>query len=300
MSNFELSGSQSYIPEKSTNLPSSPAGQLRVQFWGVRGLIPTPSNNTSRYGGNTACVEMHVAGKRLIFDGGTGLRILGKTWQELQKSLEAHLFFTNSQSNRIQGFPFFAPAFIAENCFHIYGTAASNGASIKQCLYDQMLQPHFPYPLQVMQSELQFYNLTPDSDLKLDNVIITTALINQTQRSAGYRVTWQEYSVAYVTDLHQNAEQAERERILQFVQGVDLLIANATYTPPTSHNHDCADSLWQVAVNVALSAGVRQLVISHHHPDDHDDFLDQVQTDVKSAFPEALLAYEGLVLVVGH
>ncbi|MFN6563437.1 MAG: MBL fold metallo-hydrolase [Nostoc sp. ChiSLP01] len=300
MSNFELSGSQSYIPQKSTSLLSSPAGQFLVKFWGVRGLIPTPSENTSRYGGNTACVEMHVAGKRLIFDGGTGLRILGKTWQEVQEPLEAHLFFTNSQSNRIQGFPFFAPAFIPENCFHIYGTAASNSASIKQCLCDQMLQPHFPYPLQLMQSELQFYNLTPDSDLKLDDVIITTALINQTQRSIGYRVSWQEYSVAYVTDLHQNAEQAELERILQFVQGVDLLIANATYTPPTSHDHDSADLLWQVAVNVALNAGVRRLAISHHHPDDHDDFLDKVQADVKSAFPEALLAHEGLVLVVGH
>ncbi|MBW4676769.1 MAG: MBL fold metallo-hydrolase [Desmonostoc geniculatum HA4340-LM1] len=300
MSNFELSGSQDYIPQRSTTLLSSPAGQFLVQFWGVRGLIPTPSNDTSRYGGNTACVEMHVAGKRLIFDGGTGLRILGKTWQEVQEALEAHLFFTNSQSNRIQGFPFFAPAFVAENCFHIYGTAASNGASIKQCLCDQMLQPHFPYPLQVMQSELQFYNLTPDSDVKLDDVIITTALINQTQRSVGYRVSWQEYSVAYVTDLHQNADQVERDRILQFVQGVDLLIANATYTPPTSHNHDSADLLWQVAVNVAVNAGVRRLAISHHHPDDHDDFLDKVQADVKSAFPEALLAYEGLVLVVGH
>ncbi|MFN6541162.1 MAG: MBL fold metallo-hydrolase [Nostoc sp. EkiNYC01] len=299
MSNFELSGSQDYIPQRSTSLLISPAGQFLVQFWGVRGLIPTPSNDTSRYGGNTACVEMYVAGKRLIFDGGTGLRILGKTWQEVQEALEAHLFFTNSQSNRIQGFPFFAPAFVAENCFHIYGTAASNGASIKQCLCDQMLQPHFPYPLQVMQSELQFYNLTPDSDVKLDDVIITTALINQTQRSVGYRVSWQEYSVAYVTDLHQNADQVERERILQFVEGVDLLIANATYTPPTSHNHDSADLLWQVAVNVAVNAGVRQLAISHHHPDDHDDFLDKVQADVKSAYPEGLLAHEGLVLVVG-
>ncbi|BAY75143.1 hypothetical protein NIES25_15610 [Nostoc linckia NIES-25] len=300
MSNFELSGSQSYIPQKSTSLLNSPVGQFLVKFWGVRGLIATPSENTSRYGGNTACVEMHVAGKRLIFDGGTGLRILGKTWQEVQEPLKAHLFFTNSQSNRIQGFPFFAPAFIPENCFHIYGTAASNSASIKQCLCDQMLQPHFPYPLQLMQSELQFYNLTPDSDVKLDDVIITTALINQTQRSIGYRVSWQEYSVAYVTDLHQNAEQVERERILQFVQGVDLLIANATYTPPTSHDHDSADLLWQVAVNVAVNAGVRRLAISHHHPDDHDDFLDKVQADVKSAFPEALLAREGLVLVVGH
>ncbi|WP_392533712.1 MBL fold metallo-hydrolase [Nostoc sp. C117] len=300
MSNFELSGSQSDLPEKLTTLLNSPAGEFLVQFWGVRGLIPTPSSNTSRYGGNTACVEMHVGGKHLIFDGGTGLRILGKTWQEVQKALEAHLFFTNSQANRIQGFPFFAPAFIGENCFHIYGSAASNGASIKQCLYDQMLQPHFPYPLQVMQSELQFYNLTPDSEVKLDDVTVTTALINQTQRSAGYRVSWQKYSVAYVTDLQQNAEQAERERISEFVQGVDLLIANATYTPPTSHNHDSADLLWQAAVNVALSAGVKRLVICHHHPDDHDDFLDQVQVDIKSAFPEALLAHEGLVLVINH
>ncbi|MBW4612802.1 MAG: MBL fold metallo-hydrolase [Desmonostoc vinosum HA7617-LM4] len=296
MSNFELSGSQNYIDEQSTTPLNNPVNEFLVQFWGVRGLIPTPSSHNSRYGGNTACVEMHVDGKRLIFDGGTGLRILGNTWQKLQKPLEAHLFFTNSQSNRIQGFPFFAPAFVAENCFHIYGTAASNGASIKQCLCDQMLQPHFPYPLQVMQSELQFYNLTLNSEVNLDSVTITTALINQTQRSAGYRVNWQHLSVAYVTDLHQSADQAEQERILQFVEGVDLLIANATYVPPTSHNHDSADLHWQTAINLAHSANVQKLVISHHHPDDHDDFLDQAQGEVQSKFPQSLLACEGLVI----
>ncbi|MBD2251702.1 MBL fold metallo-hydrolase [Nostoc parmelioides] len=298
MTNIELSGSQSYLNDESTANLSSLAGKFIVQFWGVRGLIPTPSSNTSRYGGNTACVEMQVAGKRLIFDGGTGLRILGKAWQHLQQPLEAHLFFTNSQSNRIQGFPFFAPAFIAGNCFHIYGGAASNGASIKQCLCDQMLQPHFPYPLQVMQSELQFYHLSPDSELKLDDVTIRTALINQTQRSIGYRVTWQEYSVAYVTDLNMSAEQSEREQVLQIIQDVDLLIANATYTPPTSHDHESAELLWQAAVEMAQKAGVRKLIISHHHPDDHDDFLDQVEKEVQSTFSNASLACEGLVLPV--
>jgi len=273
-------------------------GDFVLKFWGVRGLIPTPDGNTSRYGGNTACVEMHVAGKNLIFDGGTGLRILGKTWQHSQEPLEAHLFFTNSQSNRIQGFPFFAPAFISHNSFSIYGAAASNGASIKQCLCDQMLQPHFPYPLQVMQSELQFQNLTPNSEVKLDDVIVKTAIINQTQRSIGYRVNWQEYTVAYITDLSNRADQLERDDILQIIQGVDLLIANATYTPPTSHDHDCADSLWQVAVEIAQKADVKQLVISHHHPDDHDDFLDMVQSEVQSVFPKASLAYEGLVVSI--
>jgi hypothetical protein len=48
-----------------------------VQFWGVRGSVPTPGSETVRYGGNTSCLEMRVGGKRLIFDGGTGLRMLG-------------------------------------------------------------------------------------------------------------------------------------------------------------------------------------------------------------------------------
>ncbi|MBD2503221.1 MBL fold metallo-hydrolase [Anabaena azotica] len=298
MTNLDLSGSQSYLNDESTSNLSSLAGKFIVQFWGVRGLIPTPGGHTSRYGGNTACVEMQVAGKRLIFDGGTGLRLLGKAWQHLQQPLEAHLFFTNSQSNRIQGFPFFAPAFIAENCFHIYGGAASNGASIKQCLCDQMLQPHFPYPLQVMQSDLQFYHITPNSEIRLDDVTITTALINQTQRSIGYRVTWQNYSVAYVTDINMNAEQGEQEQIMQIIQGVDLLIANATYTPPTSHAHESAEFLWQAAVEMSHKAGVQKLIISHHHPDDHDDFLDQVAKEVQANFPNTLLACEGLVLPI--
>lgn len=298
MSNLELSGSQSYLTETQTSLLSSPAAELLVQFWGVRGLIATPASNTNRYGGNTACVEMRVAGKELIFDGGTGLRVLGKTWQQLQQPIEAHLFFTNSQSNRIQGFPFFAPAFIEQNSFHIYGTAASNSASIKQCLYDQMLQPHFPYPLQVMQSELKFHNLTSGSKVTLDDVTINTALINQHQRSLGYRVTWQNFSVAYITDLPKSPDNVEQERILQLIEGVDLFIANGTYNPPTAHNHDLADLQWQTAVDLAKNADVKSLVISHYHPDDDDDFLDRVQSEVKSVFPKALLACEGMILSV--
>jgi phosphoribosyl 1,2-cyclic phosphodiesterase len=145
---------------------------------------------------------------------------------------------------------------------------------------------------------LQFYHLTPDSELKLDDVTIRTALINQNQRSIGYRVTWQEYSVAYVTDLNMSAEQGEREQVLQIIQDVDLLIANATYTPPTSHDHESAELLWQAAVEMAQKAGVRKLIISHHHPDDHDDFLDQVEKEVQSTFSNALLACEGLALPV--
>ncbi|WP_413174828.1 MBL fold metallo-hydrolase [Anabaena azotica] len=300
MSNFELSNSKDYVNEQATPMHNHLAGEFWVKFWGVRGLIPTPNSHTCRYGSNTACVEIYVAGQHLIFDGGTGLRILGKMWQQHQEPLEAHLFFTNSQSNRIQGFPFFAPAFIAGNCFHIYGTAASNGASIKQCLCDQMLQPHFPYPLQVMESDLNFYNLTPGNVVELGDVKITIAIINKNQKSIGYRVTWGEHSIAYATDLHKSLDIEEQKQILQIIQGADLLISNATYTPPTDKNHEYAELLWKTPVDLAQSADVKRLVISHHHPDDDDTFLDKIQDQVKSAFPNVLLACEGMLLSVGN
>ncbi len=65
-----------------------------------------------------------------------------------------------------------------------------------------------------------------------------------------------------------------------------------------AHNHDLADLQWQTAVDLAKNADVKSLVISHYHPDDDDDFLDRVQSEVKSVFPKALLASEGMILSV--
>ncbi|MEL6459822.1 MAG: MBL fold metallo-hydrolase [Cyanobacteria bacterium J06621_15] len=275
------------------------ADKFVIKFWGVRGLIPTPGEENNRYGGNTACVEMQVAGKNLIFDGGTGLRILGKTWLQQQRKTIGYLFFTNAQANRIQGFPFFAPVFVPGNCFHIYGTAASNGASIKQSLSDQMLLPHFPYPLQVMESELQFYNLTPDKVIAIDDLTVQIALINNNTKSVGYRIQLKEYSVAYITDLQSEIDDSEQENLMKLIQGVDLLIANPSYR--TSNFYETQTSIecyWRVVVDLARKTGGKQLVFSNHHPNDNDDFLDKIEINLKKEFEQGFLAYEGMVLTI--
>ena len=35
---------------------------MQVRFFGVRGSVPTPGSATVRYGGNTVCVEVRLAG----------------------------------------------------------------------------------------------------------------------------------------------------------------------------------------------------------------------------------------------
>jgi len=129
--------------------------QFTVHFWGVRGSIACPGPETVRYGGNTPCTEVRIAGHRIILDGGTGLRVLG---QQLLRSMpvNAHLFFTHSHWDHIQGFPFFTPAFIPSNCFKIYGAVAPDGSTIEQRLTGQMLHPNFPVPLQIMGASMEF------------------------------------------------------------------------------------------------------------------------------------------------
>ncbi|MGL5083696.1 MAG: MBL fold metallo-hydrolase, partial [Microcoleaceae cyanobacterium] len=165
----------------------SESNGFQVQFWGVRGSVPTPGRHTVRYGGNTACVELRVGKQRLIFDGGTGLRVLGMSLLK-EMPVEAYLFFAHTHWDHIQGFPFFVPAFIPVNRFYIYGAIAPDGSTIKERLSDQMVHPNFPVPLHVMQSELKFHDIVPGDRLTLaDGIVIETAPLNHPNVAVGYR-----------------------------------------------------------------------------------------------------------------
>jgi phosphoribosyl 1,2-cyclic phosphodiesterase len=271
--------------------------QFSVHFWGVRGSIACPGAETVRYGGNTPCIEMRVNGQRLIFDGGTGLRVLGQSLLA-QMPVEAHMFFTHSHWDHIQGFPFFTPAFIKGNRFHIYGAIAPNGSTVEQRLNDQMLHPNFPVPLQIMGADLCFYDVEVGKPIEIGDVVIEAAPLNHPGEAVGYRVSWQDYAVAYVTDTEHFPDRID-EHVLWLARQADVLIYDATYTDeeyhsPKSSKVGWGHSTWQEAVKVAEAAGVKKLVIFHHEPLHSDDHLDQIGEQVARVFPNSLMAWEGL------
>jgi phosphoribosyl 1,2-cyclic phosphodiesterase len=270
-----------------------------IKFWGVRGSIPCPGTDTVRYGGNTSCVEMQVAGERLIFDGGTGLRILGESMLA-QMPLQANLFFTHSHWDHIQGFPFFKPAFIGGNHFDIYAMRSPNGATMKQRLHDQMLHPNFPVPLQIMQANLNFYDLEIGETLKIGELAIETASLNHPGEAVGYRVNWQGLSAAYITDTEHFCDRLD-ENVLKLCHEADAVIIDTTYTDEEYYDEKCSKvgwghSTWQEAVKVAKAANVKKLVLFHHDPSHNDDFLDRLGEEVAFVFQNSIVAKEGLII----
>lgn len=304
MPEFEPAAPNPQISKERSSKDYSPPPEFIVQFWGVRGRVAAPGKDTMRYGGNTSCVEMRVGGKRLIFDGGTGLRVLGNNLLR-QMPLEAHMFFTHSHWEGIQGFPFFVPAFIKGNCFHIYGAGEYEDISIKQSLSDQMLPPNFPVPIQVMQSELKFYHLTSGDVVTLgEDITIEICLINNPHQTTGYRVVSHGLAAVYATGTKYGLN-AQDPNLLHLVRQADLLICDATSTQLgelayESSNHNGQDAPWQSCIEVAKTAGVKQLVMSRHDPDYSDDVLDCMESQIQADFPNSLLAREGMVLSVSE
>jgi len=292
MTDFDLPSSAAV---ESATAPEAAAKHFTVQFWGVRGGIATPGPHTVRYGGNTACIEVRAGQEHLVFDAGTGVRLLGQHLRQTQHRLHLRLFFTHTLWDRIQGFPFFSPAFDADNRLDIYGATAQNGASIKQQLMDQMLRPNFTRPLQTMAAAMVFHNIGAGSTLEINDVTVRTVSLNRETRALGYRVSWGDRSLVYATDVPPKPGEID-PNLIYLAAGADLLIFDSTSPedghpcPPTTHQP------WKLGVEVAQAAQVKQLVMVHHSPDHHDDHLDQVEATLQQHHPHALLAREGMTI----
>ena len=137
---------------------------MRVTFWGVRGSIPLrPRHRRDRRQHELRRVR---AGKAiLIFDGGTGLRLLGKKLLK-EMPLEAHIFFSHVHWDHIQGFPFFDPAFVTGNEIHLYG-GNNVSRTLEETLAGQMDHPSFPVHLTDMGAKMTFNDLHEGQTLEL-------------------------------------------------------------------------------------------------------------------------------------
>ena len=280
---------------------------MRLKFWGTRGSIATPGKSTVRYGGNTPCIELRLSNNGLIiFDAGTGIRNLGEKLIETGESINAYLLVSHPHWDHIQGFPFFKPAFISGNELTIVG-GETEKVSLKKMIADQMNKIYFPIQLNELKATIKFRRVEEET-FEVFGAQVQTIFVNHPSFAIGYRVSHQGKSIVYISDNEpfdrtsheamRNVEQVivdkyskvpgdPNSRIFDFVQGADLLIHDATYTPEEyvdrvgwGHSH------YLFALNVAAEGNVKNLVLFHHDPahDDEkvDDILKKCQHEIRS------------------
>lgn len=273
---------------------------MKITFWGVRGSIPTPGPDTVEFGGNTSCIEVRCDQHLLIFDGGTGLRLLG---QRLLKELpiEAYMFFSHVHWDHIQGFPFFAPAFIRGNKIHLCG-GYNVTRTLEETLAGQMDYPSFPVHLSEMGAAMDFKDLYEGQVLEIaPDLRVSNARGNHPNGVYAYRVDHRGKSVVYATDTEHYA--IVDPKLRRLCEGADVLIYDAMYTPEeyagevgggakTGWGH----STFVDGVALARAAGVKRLVLHHHDPMQNDAAMREKERRAAELLPGTIAGREGMVI----
>ena len=243
-----------------------------VKFWGVRGSIPTPGSSTSRYGGNTPCVELNYGDDNFfILDAGSGIRELGQHLLTLGKPVKSHIFISHMHWDHIQGIPFFVPAYIPGNQFVFHGAQEAD-LTLEDILADQMNPVNFPVQITEMSSKFDFEPMY-EGEYKFDVNDKKVLYISDNEPYPVHPEATQD-----TDDLEQSMfVEDSNQRLINFAKDVDVFIHDAQYTPDEYKTKvQWGHSPYDYTVKIALGAKVKTLVLFHHDPLHDDAFVDSI------------------------
>ncbi|MBB1328209.1 MBL fold metallo-hydrolase [Pseudoalteromonas sp. SR43-7] len=249
---------------------------MKVEFFGVRGSMPSAGSNTNIFGGNTSCVYIEQNnGKDLILDSGTGIVELGTRLLETQSPI--NILLTHNHWDHIQGFPFFKPIYQPNRNITIVAGNVDDKKS-QDAILKQMSGSYFPVCYQDLPASIKLNtDLSSQKQFTLNGFLVSTAPLNHPGGGTAYCIKADEKKIAYVTDNELNPPDKLNTSICEwvnFIEGADLLIHDAQFIDadlPLKHGwgHSTID---QVA-ELAIKASIKNVIIISHDPSRTDEQL---------------------------
>lgn len=279
---------------------------MRITFWGVRGSIAVPGVETARYGGNTACVSVEDGAGILVLDAGTGIRRLGEALAARRHTGAIDVLLSHTHIDHIQGLPFFAPIHDADPTVRIFGPAPGP-ISLHETLGRLMTPPLWPAHYASIVERLKVTEITA-LEFPINYFQVRGIALRHPGRTLGYSISslGGGPSVNYLTDNELGPWTGVPDwqvELVGFLRNVELLIHDATYgeheiRERTGWGHSSANQ----AVDLAVAAGVRKLILFHHAPEHRDDEIDRIVAEARRRVASAGVkldvqaAAEGLAL----
>lgn len=251
---------------------------MKVKVWGARGSVPSPGPETTRYGGNTSCLQVTLSdGSILVLDAGTGIRNLGLTLAGAAPRL--HILLTHLHMDHIQGLMFFAPCFRPQSEIVVWGPSSPE-ASLENRIARYISAPLSPVEVRELPCSVSFRE-APASDWEIGPARVQAASVTHRGPTLGYRITDGDRSLAYIPD-HEPALGADLARLNpEWISGydlareADLLVHDCQYADEEYPNHlGWGHSAIGDALIFANRVAARRTLLFHHDPLHSDDRLD--------------------------
>jgi len=244
---------------------------MRVKFWGTRGSTPVPGKDTIIYGGNTTCLEIDLAGgKKVIVDAGTGIRALGDELEAHGDEIELYLLITHIHWDHVFGFPFFPPIYKPSTRILVDGYSQCM-KGLRYSFDNKMGDGFFPIRFEELNADIQFIDKLSNGYLEIDGAAIDTVPLQHPQGGLGFRFREGDKTLVFLTDNEIGNDNGSLDRYVAFCEGADVLIHDSHYTPEEISGHrGWGHSDYLSAIDLALKANVKKLILFHHAPERKD------------------------------
>lgn len=287
---------------------------MNIHFWGVRGSLPTPLTPEQvqfkissvvqkisakdiespearkafldslpawlygTVGGNTPCVEVNgEAGTKIVFDAGTGIRVMGKDGTP-PRDLHYNLVFSHFHWDHIQGLPFFVPAYNPAASLDIY----SPFADMKEHLSGQMVPPYYPVRFDALTKNITFHTVEPLVKFPVGEFTVSCVQMSHPGKSFSYLVEEGGRKFVYATDVELTPKDFVHVPDMEAVfGGADVLVLDSQYTVEEAlRKENWGHSAFCYAIDFAITWGAKKVFLFHHEPT-YDDR--RLQTILESA-----------------
>ena len=264
---------------------------MKVTFWGTRGSLPSPRPGTTRYGGNTSCVELRPGdGSVVMLDAGSGIHRLPDFGPGVTR---VDVLLSHLHMDHILGLGFFGALFQPDLEVHIWGPPSAT-FDLRARLSRYLSPPLFPVGLADLPCRLSLHD-APRGTFDLPGAAVTADLVCHPGPTLGYRIAADDAVVAYIPDHepalgddvqngHKFPGSLEWTSGFPLMAGADLLIHDAQYTDDEYPAHrGWGHSTINQAMALAEAAGVTTLAAFHHDPGHNDAQLDRFFSDAVEA-----------------
>src|SRR6516225_3239779 len=305
--------------ERRDDLKPDPSAPLRVRFWGTRGSLPAPLQESAirgkirdallaargqtldtseaiddfidrelpfsvrgTYGGNTSCVEV-IAGsdEYVLCDLGTHILEFGN--RVLREHGRGRKYCFNIFLSH--------PHWDHIMGFPFFAPAYIPGnririfgchSGLEEALRTQHSAPWFPVDFRSLAATIEFVALEPGQVCEVAGLSVAAIEQFHSGDSYAYRFAKAGKSVVYSTDgEHEYDCLDDSYPFVEFCRSTDLLIFDAMYPfgDTVSVKEHWGHSNNVVAVELAQAAQVKQLALFHHDPVLDDQMIDAVLAD---------------------
>ena len=277
---------------------------LFVTFWGVRGTLPTPGWQTSKYGGNTSCVEINYSSRgslhAIILDAGSGIVRCGEN--ALKRGDNTfHIVLTHMHYDHIIGLTKFTPLF-KRNCkIHIYGHSKQT-ESFENAIKNIFRDPYFPVLFKDLPAapNISFHDLGTAQHCEINGLKLETLALNHPQDATAYKVfsPLGSKNIIYATDHEHGTEKDKALKV--FVKKTNLFIFDSTYSESDfSKYKGWGHSTASFGAQISKDSNVESYAIFHHDPDSTDKILEEkILPEAKAIFQNSFLAKEKKTLII--